>query len=349
MSSTGAEEGTPPASAELLAELGAMKLRALQKKAEELGVGEDQLDDAEEKSEVIALIVQKHDEQPAHEEAVRLAALKDELGAMKLRALQKRAEELGVDEDKLDDAEEKSEVIALILAALAPVEDGAAQAAREAEAAAAAAAAAAEAEVARLAQLKEELSAMKLRALQKHAEELGIDGEALDEAEEKSAVIALIMEHAGSKSATKLAPVSAAGGSHFGSASTNAEMVDAISTIFAQWQEQGLHIMFSYQWDMQEQVKAVHALMQKKKIPVWMDVSGGMAADIYDSVSALLRAAAIRALRLTVSSRTCVADGRGRAERSGGRLFHEPEVPGFDKLCATVFSVQNHIEISSPV
>jgi NACalpha-BTF3-like transcription factor len=300
-----AEQGTPPASAELLAELGAMKLRALQKKAEELGVGEDQLDAAEEKSEVIALIVQKLDEQAAHEEAVRLAALKDELGAMKLRALQKRAEELGVDEDKLDDAEEKSEVIALILAALAPVEDGAAQA-REAEAAAAAAAAAAEAEVARLAQLKEELSAMKLRALQKRAEELGIDGEALDEAEEKSAVIALIMEHAGSKSATKLAPVSAAGDPHFGSASTNAEMVDAISTIFAQWQEQGLHIMFSYQWDMQEQVKAVHALMQKKKIPVWMDVSGGMAADIYDSVSALLRAAAIRALRLTVCLRVRV-------------------------------------------
>ena len=57
MSSTGAEEGTPPAKAELLAELGAMKLRALQKKAEELGVSEDQLDDAEEKSEVIALIL----------------------------------------------------------------------------------------------------------------------------------------------------------------------------------------------------------------------------------------------------------------------------------------------------
>ena len=58
-----------------------------------------------------------------YEEAPKLKkqALKDELEAMKLRALQKRAEELGVDEDKLDDAEEKSEVIALILAALAPI------------------------------------------------------------------------------------------------------------------------------------------------------------------------------------------------------------------------------------
>ena len=42
------EEGTPPASAELLAELGAMKFRALQKRAEKLGVGEDKLDEADE-------------------------------------------------------------------------------------------------------------------------------------------------------------------------------------------------------------------------------------------------------------------------------------------------------------
>ena len=54
-----AEQGTPPASAERVAELGAMKLRALVKKAEELGVSEDQLNDAEEKSDIITLIVQK--------------------------------------------------------------------------------------------------------------------------------------------------------------------------------------------------------------------------------------------------------------------------------------------------
>ena len=37
---------------------------------------------------------------------------------MKLRALQRRAEELGVAEAELDEAEEKGEVIALILAAM---------------------------------------------------------------------------------------------------------------------------------------------------------------------------------------------------------------------------------------
>jgi hypothetical protein len=102
-----------------------------------------------------------------------------------LSALWKRAEELGIDEDTLDEAEEKSEVIALILAAMAtPVEDGAAKAEAEVEA---------EAETTRLAQLKDELSGMKLRALQKRAEELGINEDTLDEAEEKSEVIVLIL------------------------------------------------------------------------------------------------------------------------------------------------------------
>ena len=113
-----AEEGTPPAAAELLAELNGMKLRALQARAEELGVDDDKLDDAEEKPEVIALIVAKLDEQAAEAEAERVEAIKAELGGMKLRALQRRAVEVGVPEEKLDDAEEKSEVIALILAAL---------------------------------------------------------------------------------------------------------------------------------------------------------------------------------------------------------------------------------------
>eukprot|EP01047_Picozoa_sp_COSAG01_P077829 COSAG01_NODE_14161_length_1489_cov_1.278417_2_plen_58_part_00 len=34
------------------------------------------------------------------------------------------------------------------------------------------------------------------------------------------------------------------------------------------------------QWDVQEEVKAVHALMQKQKIPVWMDVNGGMSTSV---------------------------------------------------------------------
>jgi len=134
-----ADEGTPQPGVELLAELGAMKLSALWKRAEELGIDEDTLDEAEEKSEVIALILaamatpvedgaaKAEAEVEAETKATRLAQLKDELSGMKLRALQKRAEELGINEDTLDEAEEKSEVIVLILAAmaLAPAVDGA--------------------------------------------------------------------------------------------------------------------------------------------------------------------------------------------------------------------------------
>ena len=35
----------------------------------------------------------------------------------------------------------------------------------------------------------------------------------------------------------------------------------------------------------QEQVKEAHALLRKKGVPVWMDVDGGMQADIYDSMA----------------------------------------------------------------
>ena len=114
MDGEGAEAGTPPTSAELLAELGGLKLRALQKRAKEMGVDEEKLDDAEGRSDIIALIVSKVEEAAAAE-AQRVAALKEQLQGMKLRALQKRAEEVGVDEDKLDDAEERADVIELIL------------------------------------------------------------------------------------------------------------------------------------------------------------------------------------------------------------------------------------------
>ena len=237
-----AEEGTPPAAAELLAELNGMKLRALQARAEELGVDDDKLDDAEEKPEVIALIVAKLDEQAADAEAERVEAIKAELGGMKLRALQRRAVEVGVPEEKLDDAEEKSEVIALILAALPTPgqasEDEAAKAEAEAKAAA-------EAEAARLVQLKEELSGMKLRALQRRASELGITDATLDEAEEKSEVIELIM----AKERGESAAVAASAGPHGGGASNTEAMAGTMHSIFKQWLAQGLHIMFSYQWD----------------------------------------------------------------------------------------------------
>ena len=52
------EEGTPPPSAELRAELAALKPRALQKRAEAIGVDEDALDGADDDA-IIELIIAK--------------------------------------------------------------------------------------------------------------------------------------------------------------------------------------------------------------------------------------------------------------------------------------------------
>ena len=75
-----AEEGTPPASAALRAELEGMKLRALQKRAEELGVDQSQLDEAEDKAQVIDLILATL---AAAAETHRTAALKEELAQLR--------------------------------------------------------------------------------------------------------------------------------------------------------------------------------------------------------------------------------------------------------------------------
>jgi colicin import membrane protein len=161
------EEGTPPTEAELLAELQGMKMRLLQKRAEVIGVEEDKLDEAEERSEVIALIVAKVEEGRAKAAA----------------AAQVKA-----------DAEAKAATDAAA-AAKARADVDAAAAAAKAHVEAEIQRAQAEAEAAWIAPLKEELEGMKMRALQRRAEELhGVDDEELDEAEEKSDVIALILE-----------------------------------------------------------------------------------------------------------------------------------------------------------
>jgi hypothetical protein len=110
------------ATTELLAELQATKLQALVKRAEEVGVDKDKLNDAEDKAEVIELILQKTADTKKMADTTELLA---ELQATKLQALVKRAEELGVEQDKLDDAEDKAEVIELILQKTAEIADGA--------------------------------------------------------------------------------------------------------------------------------------------------------------------------------------------------------------------------------
>jgi hypothetical protein len=49
----------------------------------------------------------------------------------------------------------------------------------------------------------------------------------------------------------------------------------------------GKHAFLSYQWDVQVQVVQIKELLNERNIKCWMDIDGGMKADIYDSVSIL--------------------------------------------------------------
>eukprot|EP01043_Picozoa_sp_COSAG02_P044473 COSAG02_NODE_3976_length_5963_cov_1.633015_1_plen_296_part_00 len=188
-----AEEGTPPPMAELRAELSALKPRALKKRAAEVGVDEEKIDEADDADDVkgtlIALIVEKEE---AAAGAARIHALRTELEAMKPRALKKRAAEVGVDEEKLDEADDADDVKGTLIALIIEKAEGGSV---DSDAAGVAAAAVAEAA---LAQLREELEGLKPRALKKRAAEEGVAEDKVDEADDaddvKSALIALILE-----------------------------------------------------------------------------------------------------------------------------------------------------------
>ena len=123
-------EGVPPgaaagkddsASGALIEELKPQKVKQLKARARELGVGDAELDDADDaddvKQAVIALIVDRAG--AAHDEAQQ--ALHAELQAMKVSALKKRAAEAEVDAEAIADADDaddpKAEVIRLIVEA----------------------------------------------------------------------------------------------------------------------------------------------------------------------------------------------------------------------------------------
>ena len=57
--------------------------------------------------------------------------------------------------------------------------------------------------------------------------------------------------------------------------------------------EGGQHAMFSYNWNEQELVLKVGSHLRTLQIPVWIDVDGGMASDIYDSMAQGVAGAAV--------------------------------------------------------
>lgn len=45
------------------------------------------------------------------------------------------------------------------------------------------------------------------------------------------------------------------------------------------------HLMLSYEWGHQDLVKRIRDGMQQLGIPTWMDIEGGMAGNIYESMA----------------------------------------------------------------
>jgi hypothetical protein len=97
-----------------------------------------------------------------------------------------------------------------------------------------------------------------------------VDEDKLDDAEEKAEVIALILEKSRAEAAPKT-PAPAALRPHFGSAPSSATEPEPEPERFPRLQEifGRKHCMFSYNWGVQEEVKAARSLIAAAGVPTW--------------------------------------------------------------------------------
>eukprot|EP01045_Picozoa_sp_COSAG04_P004647 COSAG04_NODE_205_length_20393_cov_45.275796_13_plen_2486_part_00 len=179
--------------------------------------------------------------------------LRTELSSMKLKALKKRARKMGVDEERLADADDADDVRATVIELAMACAKSQVDHDRESRQT-----------------LKSELGRMKVKALKKRARAAGVAEDRLEDADDaddiKGAVVGLIIEAEISQERP-----------HFGSGSAARTASRAMPA--------SKHVMLSYQWDHQRQVTRAHDLLVKLGLKVWMDISGGMGSDIYDSMA----------------------------------------------------------------
>jgi hypothetical protein len=120
---------------------------------------------------------------------------------------------------------------------------------------------------------------MKLKALKQRARSCGVSEELLEDADDADDVRATVIElivaaqHNSSTNTGELLTDRP----HFGKAPLTEPASNVAPCV--------KHVMLSYQWDHQVQVKRVHDLLTKLGMQCWMDISGGMGADIYDSMA----------------------------------------------------------------
>ena len=125
---------------------------------------------------------------------------------------------------------------------------------------------------------------MKLSALKKRAKEAEVDETKLEEADDaddiKAAVVELIVERARQEQAEPAAepeapreaddqPAPAAAKPHFAAPADSGPRAAHFKSLFG-----GKHCMFSYNWAVQEEVKAAQSSIAAEGVPTWMDIDG---------------------------------------------------------------------------
>ena len=183
------------------------------------------------------------------------AALRQELGGLRLKELRKRAKGAGVSEDELENALDSDDPKVTLIDLL--VECLTAGSTEDQE-------------------LRSELEGLRLRELRARAKRVNIDQDEVDDATDsddpKAAIIELLVRHGpGSESAYDRR--------HFGTALAAAQPTPAPPSTSAK------HVMLSYQWDHQAQVTRAHDMLTRLGVKCWMDISGGMGQDIYESMA----------------------------------------------------------------
>ena len=198
------------------------------------------------------------------EEDPAVTVLRQELSGLKLKALKSRARELGVSEEALEDADDEADVKAAVIslcteAAMAGEGGGGEE----------------------VAALRADLAQLKLKALKKRAREAGVSADALEDADDaddvKQAVADLIV---GTSQDAARGHTAGTDKPHFGSALKTAQPLPEPQHAAA-----AKHVMLSYQWDHQAQVKRAYDMLTQLGVKCWMDISGGMGADIYESMA----------------------------------------------------------------
>eukprot|EP01048_Picozoa_sp_COSAG05_P026351 COSAG05_NODE_7146_length_850_cov_1.210386_2_plen_219_part_01 len=214
----------------------------------------------------------------AEPESAETAQLRRELQSMRVLALHKRASAEGIDEAQLEDAmdgnDPKGALIGLVLERHRPDGTG-------------------EDEAAMHRSVRTELQTMRVAALHKRAVSDNVEPASIEDAMDsdnvKAALVELIVAQVGGGAAGGSEGKPSLSKPHFGNSrgtdgSRQAGLVLPSQQQSQQQEAQGRstkHVMLSYQWDHQKQVKCVHELLTRLGLNVWMDISGGMGTDVY--------------------------------------------------------------------